>query len=264
VLIDWFTVIAQIINFLILVLLLKRFLYKPILAAMDSRQQQIDSNLYAAEEQKLLAEQERSDLLNRSAELERGKAEQLKLATEEAETLRKGLTEQARSEIATQRRSWTASLNRDREAVCSALTHRAQDELIATLRAALTDMASAELEGEMAARFIRCLHEMDASEKSTLKSQLGSAKPPVVIKSCFEMSSAARTKVESAVRTDLGVTCPVEFQQTPNLICGVELAADGHKISWTMAQYLTTLHDNVETAMAEQKPSDKGHPDDES
>ena len=34
-LIDWFTVFAQAVNFLILVWLLKRFLYKPILHAID-------------------------------------------------------------------------------------------------------------------------------------------------------------------------------------------------------------------------------------
>jgi len=37
-LIDWFTVVAQVINFLILVWLMKRFLYKPILNAIAARE----------------------------------------------------------------------------------------------------------------------------------------------------------------------------------------------------------------------------------
>ena len=40
-LIDWFTVVAQVVNFLILVWLLKRFLYKPILDAIDAREKRI-------------------------------------------------------------------------------------------------------------------------------------------------------------------------------------------------------------------------------
>jgi F-type H+-transporting ATPase subunit b len=40
-LIDWFTVGAQALNFLILVWLLKRFLYKPILDAIDAREKRI-------------------------------------------------------------------------------------------------------------------------------------------------------------------------------------------------------------------------------
>jgi len=46
--INWFTVIAQIVNFLILVWLLKRFLYKPVLKAIAEREQKIASRLDAA------------------------------------------------------------------------------------------------------------------------------------------------------------------------------------------------------------------------
>lgn len=51
-LIDWFTVAAQAVNFLVLVWLLKRFLYKPILGAMDAREQRIASQLRQAEAEK--------------------------------------------------------------------------------------------------------------------------------------------------------------------------------------------------------------------
>jgi len=44
-LIDWFTVGAQIVNFLILVWLLQHFLYKPILNAIDAREKRIAANL---------------------------------------------------------------------------------------------------------------------------------------------------------------------------------------------------------------------------
>ena len=48
-LINWFTVLAQAINFLILVWLLKRFLYKPILHAIDEREKGIATQLAQAE-----------------------------------------------------------------------------------------------------------------------------------------------------------------------------------------------------------------------
>ena len=40
-LIDWFTVGAQLLNFLILVCLMKRFLYQPVLDAIAAREQKI-------------------------------------------------------------------------------------------------------------------------------------------------------------------------------------------------------------------------------
>ncbi len=57
-LIDWFTVFAQIINFLILVFLLKRFLYEPIISAMDEREEKIALRMQAAEQKRNEAEQE--------------------------------------------------------------------------------------------------------------------------------------------------------------------------------------------------------------
>lgn len=38
---DWFTVLAQIANFLILMWLLKRFSYKPVLDTIDAREKRI-------------------------------------------------------------------------------------------------------------------------------------------------------------------------------------------------------------------------------
>ena len=46
--IDWFTVVAQIVNFLTLVGLLKKFLYGPIIRAMDDRERRIASRLEEA------------------------------------------------------------------------------------------------------------------------------------------------------------------------------------------------------------------------
>ena len=47
--VNWFTVAAQVVNFLILVWLLHRFLYGPIIAAMDRRERRIAERLQDAQ-----------------------------------------------------------------------------------------------------------------------------------------------------------------------------------------------------------------------
>ena len=59
-LIDWFTVLAQLVNFLILVWLLKRFLYRPILDAIDAREKRIAAELADADAKKDDAEKKRT------------------------------------------------------------------------------------------------------------------------------------------------------------------------------------------------------------
>ena len=69
-LIDWFTVIAQVVNFLILVWLLKRFLYHPILDAIDAREQRIAKELADAAKKMAAAEKERDEFQHKKSELE--------------------------------------------------------------------------------------------------------------------------------------------------------------------------------------------------
>ena len=96
--IDWFTVAAQIINFLILVWLLKKFLYKPVLTAMDNRQQKVKAELEQAVALALTAEKEKKQYLALQEEArERGK-EELRRARRDAETLREKLFQEIKAE----------------------------------------------------------------------------------------------------------------------------------------------------------------------
>ena len=60
-LIDWFTVIAQVVNFLILVWLLKRFLYRPILNAIDAREKRIAAKIADADAKEAEAQKQREE-----------------------------------------------------------------------------------------------------------------------------------------------------------------------------------------------------------
>jgi len=74
VLIDWFTVGAQALNFVILVWLMKRFLYRPILDGIDAREQRIAAELADADRRKAEAQTERSDFQHKNEELDRQRA----------------------------------------------------------------------------------------------------------------------------------------------------------------------------------------------
>src|SRR5580700_624339 len=95
-LIDWFTVGAQALNFLILVWLMKRFLYKPILNAIDAREKRIATELADADAKKAEAQKERDEFLQKNREFDQQRAALVSKATEEAKTERQRLVEEAR------------------------------------------------------------------------------------------------------------------------------------------------------------------------
>ena len=97
-LINWFTVVAQAINFLILVWLLKRFLYKPILHAIDEREKGIATQLAQAEAKEAEAQKERDDFQHKNEAFDQERAALLKKATDEAKAERQRLLDEARKD----------------------------------------------------------------------------------------------------------------------------------------------------------------------
>ena len=96
--INWFTIIAQAINFLILVWLLKRFLYKPILHAIDEREKGIATQLAEAKAKQAEAQKERDDFQHKNADFDQERAALLKKATSEAGGERQRLLDEARKD----------------------------------------------------------------------------------------------------------------------------------------------------------------------
>jgi len=156
-LIDWFTVGAQALNFIILVWLLKRFLYKPILGAVDAREKRIAAELADAAARKAEAQKERDAYEHKNAEFDRQRAALLAKATQEADAERQRLLDEARKAadaLAAKRRE---ALQSDAANLNQAIRRRAEQEVFAIARKALADLASTSLEECMVDLFARRL-----------------------------------------------------------------------------------------------------------
>src|SRR5271169_6389217 len=95
-LIDWFTVGAQALNFIILVWLMKRFLYQPILHAIDAREKRIATELADADAKKAEAQKERDEFQRKNEEFDQQRAALLSKATDEAKAEHRRLLDEAR------------------------------------------------------------------------------------------------------------------------------------------------------------------------
>src|SRR5688572_4022122 len=113
--IDWFTFTAQVLNFLVLVWLLKRFLYGPIHRAIDERERTIAQRLEAAAERESAAVATQKSYEHQQAELAHLKESLLADAAAEAEQWRKERLQELREEVAQARRTWHESIAREQQ-----------------------------------------------------------------------------------------------------------------------------------------------------
>src|SRR5471032_1139093 len=95
-LIDWFTVGAQALNFLILVWLMRRFLYRPILNAIDAREKKIAAELADAAAKKLEAQKDRDEFQKKNMDFDQQRAALLAKATDDAKAEGRRLLDEAR------------------------------------------------------------------------------------------------------------------------------------------------------------------------
>ena len=124
-LIDWFTVGAQVLNFLILVWLLKHFLYKPILNAIDAREKRIAAELADADAKKTEAQKERDDFQNKNKVFDEQRSALLSKAADEAKVERERLLDEARKAAESLRAAQATTLRNDQKRLGSAITHLA-------------------------------------------------------------------------------------------------------------------------------------------
>jgi len=245
-LIDWFTIIAQLINFLILVWLLKRFLYQPILNAIDAREQRIAKELADAAAKMTQAEKQRNEFQKKNTEFEKQRNNYLNQAIDEAKVEHQRLLETARQESEDLRAKQQQALLNEQHSLHDAVTHQARDEVFAIARKALTDLADSSLEERMTDIFIKRLRELNTEEMAELKSTFKSSTQTLLIHSAFDLPAEQKVLIETAIREILGEHKQIEFVTAADLVSGIEISTEGHKIGWSIDNYLAQLASSVD------------------
>jgi F-type H+-transporting ATPase subunit b len=244
-LIDWFTVGAQTLNFLILVWLMKRFLYKPILHAIDEREKRIAAELESADRKKAEAQKESDEFKHKNEELDQQRAALLKKATEAAKAEGQTFLDDARKAADALSAKRMETLRNDAVDLRQDISRSTQQEVFAIARKVLKDLATTSLEERLGEVFTRRLKEMDDQTKAGLAEALKTASAPALVRSAFDLPEEQRMAIHNALNETFSDEIDVRFETAPELISGIELTTNGQKVAWSIADYLVSLEKKV-------------------
>jgi F-type H+-transporting ATPase subunit b len=276
VLIDWFTVAAQALNFLVLVWLLKRFLYRPVLDAVSAREQRIAKQLSDAAAQAASATSEREQFEHKNAEFDAKRAALLDAAREQAKTEGAKLLELARQQADALRSRLQESWRDEQQLLGAEIARRTSDEVFAIARKTLADLAGAGLEESMTRVFVSRLDALGDSDRSLLaaaavaaasddagagakgdagaKADAGAkgeaAGAALIVRTAFELPAAQRGAIEQSITRICGTAARVSYQTLPGLVTGIELCASGHKLAWSIDDYMRALEKSTDATLA--------------
>jgi F-type H+-transporting ATPase subunit b len=222
---SWSTFLLEIVNFLVLVWILKRFLYKPVLEAIARRKAAIDKTLAGAQARQTQAEALEQQYQNRLADWER-----------EKEGLRAGLAEEMRG----QRERLTADLQkalqqeREKEGVLAERhlaemeSHAAEQGTAKAVKftARLLDrIASPELEARLATLVAEDLPRLPAEQIAALQEACRDAQHGVKVASAFPLPEAQRARVVQALNEATHENVAPSFLEDPSLRAGLRISA---------------------------------------
>jgi F-type H+-transporting ATPase subunit b len=242
--INWFTVIAQALNFLILVWLLKKFLYKPILNAVNEREKKITDQLKDADAQKATAQKEKEDFQKKNEDFDSKKKALLYKAVADANVEKKQLMDSAKETAnalgATMEKAFKEQQNQDKKE----LSQNTQEHVFAITRKALTDLASVSLETQTVDIFIHHLKAATDTEKQQFIDAFKANSNAILIKSAFALSEKQQGNLTDAVNEVLDTKTTLQFKIAPEIISGIELSTNGYKMAWSFSEYLSALQKN--------------------
>ena len=255
-LIDWFTIIAQVFNFLILVWLMKHFLYKPILNAIDAREKRIADELASADKKKAEAQKESDEFKHKNEEFDKQRAALLSKATQDAETERQKLMDEARKAADVLSAKRQESLRNDTKNLNQAISLRTQQEVFAIARKTLRDLSTTTLEECMTGVFIRRLQGMDSQTKNGLLNVLKTSSQSGTVRSAFDLAEGQRAAIQNALNVSFSADIHLKFETAPDLIGGIEFTSNGQRLAWSIADYLKSLEKGVDELLKEKEKSE--------
>jgi len=239
--IDWFTFAAQIVNFLILLALLKRFLYGPILKQIAARETEIASRFDRASEERSAAEATKLGFEFRMEELSHTKQKLLAEAADEVERWKSEHISEAKAEVADSRADWFHELNRERQQLQDRLLEKYRTHALKLAEGVVGCLADSQGQSVVVDAFIRHLQKAEDTPRFAAGNHRGEAEHSTIVRSAFELSDAQQTEVRDALVVAGVHPARIQFRRDESLICGIEVRTEDHEVSWNARDSLSFL-----------------------
>jgi F-type H+-transporting ATPase subunit b len=224
------TFILEIINFVILVWILKRFLYKPVLDVIDKRKQTIENTLIAAKEQHAQAIQLQAQYENRLIQWEQEKKQAWEVFHQELEKERQRLMKELYLKIEEERSKAKVLEEHRLLQQLRSIEERALKQGARFAALLLKRGASIELEHRLFAALLEDFVKLPEKQRQALRQSNNSRTIAVTISSVYKLQDHQRKKIQQLLDSIINHETVYHYKQDPELIAGFKIAIE----SWVL------------------------------
>lgn len=233
---NWTTFALEIINFLALLWILKRFLYRPVMQTLAERRAGIERSLAEARATEAQASAKQQQFESRLADWEQEKAAARRRFETELEAERARQMEALAKVLASERERSAAQDVHRLETQRRELAAQASTEARLFAKAVFTRLAGPELEGQLVQLFIEELAALPEERLIAVRAgQNGHEKSLGILSSAFGLTAAQRQQLSSAIDSRLGKAIALDFVVEPDLLAGARLALGAWQLDFSLA-----------------------------
>ena len=237
-LIDWFTVFAQIINFLILIFLLKRFLYGPIIRAMEERKKKIATAIEQADSAGKKAKQHSEELAREKQNFLEAKEQKLAEVRKEIREKQDKSLQKARIEVENLRQTWMDQLTEDKAVFLLKLKGEITSQVMRIGEKVLRDLANEKLERQIITIFLKKVSKDDLFQSQTISGKL-------LIQSGFKLDNEQSEFIRKQLSEYFQGVQTIQFQVIEEIGIGIRVKTGDRKVEWNLANYLSGLEKEI-------------------
>jgi F-type H+-transporting ATPase subunit b len=220
---NWTTFLLEIINFLVLIWILKRFLYKPVLDIIARRRSDIEAQLSEGQHLHEEVDKLKAEYENRITEWNKER-KQLKdaLMKELDEERHRQLTE-LQETLAARREKAEVSESRKRSEAQRDIETQALKQGAEFASRLLNCAAGQELETRLVQKLIEDLGQLSTERISALRTQWGEAPEAIQVISAYPLAEDQRKQLEQKLVQVSGLDVPVDYEQDEALLAGLRI-----------------------------------------
>lgn len=235
---DWSTLLLQLVNFLVLAWLLRRFLFAPVKRVIEQRRQLAAAALADAERQQEQAAVAEREFRTRAAALEAERQAMLRDLHTRLERERQAALVAAQAEAAKLVADVRVGLDTERQAALAGLRAQLADLAVAMARAVLVRLDPGPLTESLFDAAATYLDGLPAGERDRLRAELAAADAPIVVVTPLALSDRLVLAWQARLANCLGGGNPVRFAVEPDLVAGLELRLPSSRLTFSVADML--------------------------
>lgn len=240
--ISLFGVIAQVINFFIMLFILQKLLYKPVVKAMDERQISIQKSQKEADEKMENAKELISEYKDKMAVVEEEKSSIISQARIEAKEKKQSLLDDYQKEADRKRASYLKEIEDEKANFIDNLRKTMGQSAVKIASHILGMVSSRDLEDEVFNAFIKEIKDLDKNieDKRTLKDER-----QVILNSARELEAREKEEIEEALKKTLNNLESIEYNIQEDLILGYELNLETYTLHTSIKNYLDSVEEDI-------------------